>query len=72
MESEEIRVGERVKELIMPRSKFVKVTCRKCRNEQVIFNKVSTVVKCLKCQNELATPTGGDAEIKGKVTKSLM
>ncbi|MBI2542573.1 MAG: 30S ribosomal protein S27e [Candidatus Aenigmarchaeota archaeon] len=56
----------------MPRSKFVKVTCRKCRNEQVIFNKVSTVVKCLKCQNELATPTGGDAEIKGKVTKSLM
>jgi len=48
-------------------SKFLKVTCSKCKNEQIIFNKASTRVKCLVCGSELAEPTGGKAKIKSKV-----
>jgi small subunit ribosomal protein S27e len=39
----------------------------KCKNEQVIFSKASTLVKCLKCGEVLAEPKGGEARIKGKV-----
>jgi len=48
-------------------SKFLKVTCSKCKNEQIIFNKASSKVKCLVCGSELAEPTGGKAKIKSKV-----
>lgn len=45
----------------------MRVKCKKCKNEQVIFNKASTVVKCLVCGNLLAEPKGGKADIKTKV-----
>ena len=48
-------------------SKFLKVTCSKCKNEQIIFNKASSRVKCLVCDSELSEPTGGKAKIKSKV-----
>jgi len=52
-------------------SKFLKVKCKKCNNEQVIFNKASTVVKCLVCEEILAIPKGGKAEIKTSVLEAL-
>jgi small subunit ribosomal protein S27e len=56
----------------MPKSKFVKVMCKKCKNEQVIFNKASTIVKCVKCGEVLAEPAGGMVEIKeAKVLRFL-
>ena len=51
----------------LPTSKFIKVVCKKCNNIQVIFNKPSTVVRCLKCGEILAEPTGGVGRIKGKI-----
>ncbi len=45
------------------KSRFLKVKCKKCRNEQIIFNKSATVVKCLVCESVLAEPTGGLANI---------
>jgi len=48
-------------------SKFLKVVCSKCKNEQVIFNKASSNIKCLVCGSELAEATGGKAKIKSKV-----
>lgn len=61
-----------MKEIVeMPESKFLKIACRKCKNEQVVFNKSSTLVKCMKCNAELVVPTGGDAEIRGKVLQEL-
>lgn len=51
----------------MPTSKFCRVVCKKCKQDQIIYNKVSTVVKCLNCGEELAMPTGGEAYMKGKV-----
>ncbi len=50
-----------------PTSRFLKVVCSKCRNEQIIFNKAATYVKCLVCGNELAQPKGGKAKVKAKV-----
>ena len=54
-----------------PDSKFLRVKCKKCKNEQVIFNKASVVVKCLVCGDVLAEPTGGKADIKTKVLHSI-
>lgn len=51
----------------MPKSKFLRVRCKKCKYEQVIFNKCTIEVKCLKCDEPLANPTGGECHIKGRV-----
>ncbi|MFQ5838730.1 MAG: 30S ribosomal protein S27e [Thermoplasmata archaeon] len=49
------------------RSRFVKVKCRDCGNEQVIFDRAASLVSCLVCGATLAEPTGGKADIKGEV-----
>ena len=48
-------------------SKFAKVTCPKCKNEQIIFGKASNKVACLVCNQELAEPTGGKSKIKARI-----
>ena len=53
-----------------PSSKFIKVKC-KCKNEQIIFGKASTEVKCLVCGQVISTPMGGKANIKAKVLEVL-
>jgi small subunit ribosomal protein S27e len=55
----------------MPTSKFMKVRCKKCRNEQIVFDKASTVVKCLVCSAVLAEPTGGMARLSEKNVESV-
>ncbi len=50
-------------------SKFLKVICSKCKNEQTVFNKASSSVKCLVCGSELAESTGGKSRVKEKVLK---
>ena len=54
-----------------PKSKFIKVRCAKCKNEQVIFGNAAQVVKCLVCSKELAYPTGGKSRISGRVIEVL-
>ena len=49
------------------KSKFLKVTCPKCKNEQIIFNKATSNVKCLVCSFDLIEKSGGKAKIKAKV-----
>ncbi|MCX6814552.1 MAG: 30S ribosomal protein S27e [Candidatus Aenigmarchaeota archaeon] len=48
-------------------SKFVKVKCEKCKNEQMVFVKAASKVKCLVCGDILAEPTGGKARFNVKV-----
>ena len=55
----------------MPESRFLRVMCRSCRNDQIIFNKAATAIKCSKCGEEIALPTGGEVFIKGKVLEVL-
>jgi small subunit ribosomal protein S27e len=54
-----------------PSTKFLKVRCSDCGNEQVIFSSVSTVVKCLVCSKTIAKPRGGKAKIKTKIVGVL-
>ncbi|MBI3190067.1 30S ribosomal protein S27e [archaeon] len=54
-----------------PESKFLKVKCKKCKNEQIVFDKASMKVKCLVCGAVLAEPTGGNADIKTTVMEVL-
>jgi len=47
--------------------KFLKVKCEKCKNEQVIFEKAASPVKCLVCGEVMAEPSGGKARLKAKL-----
>lgn len=54
-----------------PESKFIKIRCPKCKNEQILFGKASSHVKCLVCEKPLADPTGGKARIKARILEVL-
>lgn len=54
-----------------PRSRFLKVKCPDCGNEQVVFGSASSKVKCLVCGKTLAEPTGGKAKIHARITSVL-
>jgi len=50
---------------------FIKVQCQKCKNEQIIFGKASSEVKCLICNSVLSEPSGGKSKIKAKIIEIL-
>lgn len=52
-----------------PRTKFLVVKCEKCKNEQIIFNRPSSEVKCLVCGETLSKSTGGFGDMKANVLK---
>ena len=52
-------------------SRYIKVKCNKCKNEQIIFGKTSTPVKCLVCDSILASPTGGKSKVKARIMEVL-
>lgn len=54
-----------------PESSFLKVRCPKCSNEQTVFERCSTIIKCSVCEEILAEPSGGKASIKGEVVQVL-
>ena len=56
---------------MQPKTKFIKVRCASCKNEQIIFGSVSTAVMCLVCNKEVASPTGGKAKIAARVLEVL-
>jgi len=65
-------MGSRLKELIpKPRSKFLRVRCPKCGNEQIVFSHATTRVKCFVCGTQLTEPRGGKAKILGVVGEEL-
>lgn len=53
------------------KSKFIKVRCNKCKNEQIVFGKAATKVNCLVCGEDLLEPTGGKSRIKARVLEVL-
>ncbi|HJJ34781.1 MULTISPECIES: 30S ribosomal protein S27e [Methanocorpusculum] len=53
------------------RSKFLKVKCPDCENEQLVFEKATSVVECTVCGRVLAEPTGGKAVIKADVVATF-
>jgi len=55
----------------MPRSKFYRVQCPECGNEQTLFSNVASVVKCSICGKDLALPTGGKTRILSDKVKEI-
>lgn len=53
------------------KSKFLRVKCADCENEQIIFGSASSVVECTVCGRTLAEPTGGKANIKTAIIEVL-
>ena len=45
--------------------KFLKVSCRDCGNEAVLFDRAATLVSCSVCGSTLASPAGGKADLSG-------
>jgi len=60
-----------MKKLQEPSSKFIKIRCSGCKNEQIIFGKLSSKVTCLVCNTLLAEPTGGKGRIKAQILEVL-
>lgn len=51
--------------------KFAILRCPDCGNEQPVYTRASTQVKCQVCGKTLAVPTGGKAELRGTVIRTL-
>ncbi|EHP68499.1 MAG: 30S ribosomal protein S27e [Metallosphaera yellowstonensis] len=54
-----------------PKSRFVRVKCPNCNNEQVVFSDATFPVRCLSCGTQLVYPTGGKAKIVGEELRQL-
>jgi len=61
----------KMKKILEPTSKFVKVRCPKCKNEQIIFGKATTMVNCLVCGKDITEPTGGKSRVKARILEVL-
>ena len=55
----------------MPKTKFLKVKCSGCGNEQIIFNAAASTVKCLVCNQILAESGASRVTLKAKIVKEL-
>ena len=54
-----------------PNSKFQKVSCKECGEQQVVFSHATTEVRCNSCGNAIAKPSGSIAKIHGKITGNV-
>lgn len=54
-----------------PDSKFIKLRCSKCKNEQIVFGKSASKVECLVCGKLLADPSGGKTVVKTRILEVL-
>ncbi|MEK6964017.1 MAG: 30S ribosomal protein S27e [Nanoarchaeota archaeon] len=54
-----------------PDSKFIKLRCPKCKNEQITFGKAASYINCLVCGKVLAEPTGGKTRVKARILEVL-
>lgn len=50
-------------------SNFLKLKCKDCENEQIVFQKTASEVSCAVCGSTLAEPTGGKAKLLGQVVE---
>ncbi|MGB0200229.1 MAG: 30S ribosomal protein S27e [Candidatus Poseidoniaceae archaeon] len=44
---------------------FIKVSCKDCGSESVIFSRATTVIACSVCGATLTSPSGGKAKLVG-------
>ena len=54
-----------------PSSKFHKVKCKECDEENIVYSHASSEVTCKSCGNIIAQPTGAVATIHGKISGTI-
>ena len=54
-----------------PETRFMKLRCSKCKNEQITFSKAAMRVTCHVCQEVLAESTGGKTRVHTKIFETL-
>jgi len=45
-----------------PNSKFLKVNCKECEKENIVYSHASTSVTCKSCGNVISEPSGSKHE----------
>ncbi|MHA1478310.1 MAG: 30S ribosomal protein S27e [Promethearchaeota archaeon] len=67
------RNKKKEKEVLIPhpQSRFLRVKCLNCGNQQIIFGCSATDVECLVCGKTLLQSTGGKARILTKILEVL-
>lgn len=64
--------NKKLKKLIpQPSSRFLRVKCLNCGNQQIIFGCAAQDVECLVCGKTLLQSTGGKARILTKILEVL-
>ncbi|MDR1722070.1 MAG: 30S ribosomal protein S27e [Methanobrevibacter sp.] len=53
------------------RGKFLRVKCLDCDNEQIVFNRAASNVKCIICGKTIVKSLGGKSKIIAKITQVL-
>lgn len=53
------------------KSRFLKVKCNDCGNEQVIFGCAASNIKCIVCDKIVAVATGGKTQVKTEILEVL-
>ncbi len=53
------------------KSKFLKITCPRCKKNKTVFGKSSTIVKCEKCNYLLLETKGGKSKIRAHIKEVL-
>lgn len=53
-------------------TKFLKVKCKDCENEQIVFSKAATKISCNVCNAAMVEPQGGHALVLGEVVQELL
>lgn len=56
----------------MSSSNFLRVHCRDCGNEQILFERATTVIHCGVCGATLARPAGGKAQLTGATVAEVL
>ena len=57
-------------EIPKPSSKFQKVNCNECGEQQIIYSHATTHVACNSCGNTISEPTGSKAVINGEILRA--
>ena len=53
------------------RGRFLKIKCKDCGTEQIVFDRATTTVNCPACGATVATPQGGKALLRGEVVGTM-
>jgi small subunit ribosomal protein S27e len=54
-----------------PSSRFLRIRCKACESEQIVFSHTTHAINCRTCGETLAQPTGGKARINGIILSIL-